>query len=215
MIRLFLSAAASLLVLSACATDPTSAPSAPGTPAVTELAGFELAMKTVADLRATGNPQAAIQRLMQLAGDSTLSPNERAEALFQLGELSIGPGGYDAIGAVGFFEEIIRDYSGSDWKEAAVLKLDQARDTVNLLSATVEDPAATRTEKFDALMNLGRHQDAIDLMIASDLTPGNEPLLAMFQIGYLCEDPNLTGRAYEVTDRDGTARRLRFCDFGK
>jgi hypothetical protein len=37
----------------------------------------------------------------------------------------------------------------------------------------------------------------------------------MSQIGYLCDDSNLTGRAYAVTDRDGTTRNLRFCDFGK
>jgi hypothetical protein len=52
-------------------------------------------------------------------------------------------------------------------------------------------------------------------MVANDIVPGNEELLAMFQIGYLCDDSNLTGRAYSVTDRDGTSRNLRFCDFGK
>lgn len=217
MIRLSVSAVAALLVLGACATEsgPSVRETGENASAATEMAGFELAMKTVADLRASGNSQAAIQRLLQLAGDTTLTESERAEALFQLGELSIGPGGYDAIGAVGFFEEIVRDYGATDWREAAVVKLDQARDVVNALSTTVDDPSATRTDKFNALMSLGRHQDAIDLMVASDLSPGNDALLAMFQIGYLCEDSNLTGRSYDVSDRDGTVRKLRFCDFGK
>ena len=52
-------------------------------------------------------------------------------------------------------------------------------------------------------------------MIANDILPGNEALLAMYQIGYACEDSNLTGRAYSVTDRDGTVRNVRFCDAGK
>ena len=74
---------------------------------------------------------------------------------------------------------------------------------------------STRSQEFDALFNLGRHQEAIDMMVANDILPGNEELLAMYQIGYLCDDSNLTGRAYSVTDRDGTVRNLRFCDFGK
>ena len=52
-------------------------------------------------------------------------------------------------------------------------------------------------------------------MIANDILPGNEALLAMYQIGYACEDSNLTGRAYSVTDRDGTVRNVSFCDAGK
>ena len=52
-------------------------------------------------------------------------------------------------------------------------------------------------------------------MTAYDLVPDHEVLLAMYQIGYLCEDSNLTGRAYDVTDRDGTPRKVRFCDLGK
>ncbi len=217
MIRLSVSAVVSLIALGACATQTPPARPATGTAGevAAETSGFELAMKTVAELRAAGNPQAAIQRLLQVAGDTSLSDTERAEALFQLGELSIGPGGYDASGASGYFEEIVRDYGATDWAEAASVKLDQSREIVNKLAATVENPDATRTEKFEALMGLGRHQDAIDLMIASDLTPGNDALLAMYQIGYLCDDPNLTGKAYDVSDRDGTARRLRFCDFGK
>ncbi len=214
MIRRSASAIAVLVALTACATEKMPSTEPPMTVSA-EMMGFELAMKTVAELRAAGNIQAAIQRLLQVAGDTSLSETERAEALFQLGELSLAPGGYDAAGAVRYFEEVIRDYGATDWAEAAGLRLDQARETVNQLSATAENPMTTRTEKFDALMALGRHQEAIDLMIASDLLPSNDPLLAMYQIGYLCEDSNLTGKAYAVTDRDGTVRQLRFCDFGK
>jgi hypothetical protein len=47
------------------------------------------------------------------------------------------------------------------------------------------------------------------------IAPDNETLLAMYQFGYLSDARDLTGKAYTVTDRDGTVRTLRFADFGK
>ena len=37
----------------------------------------------------------------------------------------------------------------------------------------------------------------------------------MYQIGYLCEGDELTGRSYDAVEPDGTNHALRFCDFGK
>ncbi len=55
----------------------------------------------------------------------------------------------------------------------------------------------------------------IDTRASSDLTPDNETLIAMYQIGYLCEGDELTGRTYDAVEPDGTDHALRFCDFGK
>ena len=108
-----------------------------------------------------------------------------------------------------------RLYSDTEWYTAAVPMLDSARGKVTTLETQLAQPDTSKMQKFNFLMELGMHQDAIDLMIANDLLPSNEALIAMYDIGYLCEGDELTGRTYEAVELDGTTRELRFCDFGK
>lgn len=215
MIRILAASAVSAFALAACTSAPAPvAPVAP--PPVTAVpSSLALGMSSAADLSAAGNVPAAIQRLLQLAGDPDLTSDERASVLFELGMLSQAPGGYDLPGAASYFDEIIRDYPDSAWASRAREQLPPVQIRIESLNAVMASPDATRMERFDALMQLGRHADAIDLMTGHALEPGNEPLLAMYQIGYLCDEPGLTGQSYTVTDRDGTVRSLRFCDYGK
>ena len=218
MIRSSFLVAVSALALVACAsTDNAEKPVDKSSAVETSkpVSAFDLAMSTSADLVVANNTQAAIGRLTQLIGEPTLTPDERAEVLFELGRLSMSEAGYDSEGAVRYFEEIVDDYADSDWATTAQTELDVARGKVTSLVGVVENVDSTRQQKFDALMQLGRHQDAMDIMQSANLTPDNGTLLAMYQIGYLCEGSDLTGRAYDVTDIDGTARSLRFCDLGK
>lgn len=216
MLRPLLLAAACALVLSACASSNspgTSAPAAAGTTAV--VSPYYFGLQTADGLVDAGNTPAAIQRLMQLAGDMSLSPEQRSEVLHRLGRLSISPTGYDAEGAVEYFNEVLTGFAQAPAAKQSAAALPAAEAAVAIHLATLESPDAARSDKFLALFGLGRHLDAIDLMIANDILPGDEELLAMYQIGYACEDSNLTGRAYSVTDRDGTVRNVRFCDAGK
>jgi len=217
MLRPFLLAAASAVILAACASAPEApdASSAGSGAAISEVSPFSLAFKTADELVSAGNTPAAIQRLMQALSDTRLTEAQRSEVLFRLGELSASPTGYDAEGAVRYFEEVLSGYEQTPAAKQAAAALPGARQLVSRHLAVAGSDTAMRSEQFLALFSLGRHQEAIDLMVANDLTPGNEELLAMYQIGYLCEDSNLTGRAYRVADRDGTVRSVRFCDFGK
>jgi uncharacterized protein (DUF2267 family) len=216
MLRPLLFAVASALVLGACASSTSSGPAKPeATETSVVVSPFNLGLQTAEELVAAGNTPTAIQRLMQLVGDTSLSPQQRSEVLHKLGQLSISPTGYDAEGAVDYFNEVLRDFATTAAAKQSAAALPAAEAAVAVHLATVESVDSTRTDEFLALFNLGRHQDAIDLMVANDILPGNEELLAMYQIGYLCDDSNLTGRAYSVSDRDGTVRSLRFCDFGK
>ena len=213
MIRLSLAAMASALVLSACATQttPTDTPTAP----VVVPSQYELGMSTAAELQSAGNVPTAIQRLMQLAGDPEITPAQKADVLYELGVLSMSPTGYDLPGAVGYFDEVIANHPGTEAARKAQAKLPEARAQVEALNAVLASPGASNTERFNALMQLGRHPDAIDLMTQYSIEPDNEVKLAMYQIGYLCDETGLTGQTYSVTDRDGTVRKLRFCDYGK
>lgn len=211
MIRLSLAAVASALVLAACATQ---APATDTTPVVVP-SQYELGMKTAVELQDAGNVPTAIQRLMQLAGDTEISPEQKADVLYELGVLSMSPTGYDLPGAVGYFDEVIANHPGTDAARRAAPKLAEARAQVEALNAVLASADTTHTERFNALMKLGRHQDAIDLMSQYNIEPDNEVKLAMYQIGYLCDESGLTGQSYAVTDRDGTSRKLRFCDYGK
>ncbi|MFN3313946.1 MAG: hypothetical protein ACK46Q_10810 [Hyphomonas sp.] len=214
MIRILAAAAVSALVISACATAPETEIYTP--PVVTEVpSSYELGLKSAGELVDSGNVPAAIRRLMQLVGDPDLTADQKAEVLFELGTLSKGPGGYDLPGSANYFDEIIQDYPGTAWARRASEQLTPVQIEIETLNAVTANPDATRTERFDALMKLGRHEDAIDVMTSHALQPGNEPLLAMYQIGYLCDEPGLTGQSYNVTDRDGTVRTVRFCEYGK
>jgi hypothetical protein len=219
MIRTPLLVAASAVLLAACASAPETAkiPGGSDTTAAAAIpdSAFELAMQTVEGLVAAGNAQAALDRLTQLLGSPALTRDEYAEALFRRGEIRFGPGGFDALGAVEDFEEVTDSYGDTSWYTAALPMLDSARGKVTTLEAQLSQPETSRLQKFSFMMELGMHQDAIDLMIANDLLPDNNALIAMYDIGYLCEDDALTGRAYEAVERDGTPRTLRFCDFGK
>lgn len=216
MLRPLLFAAASAVILAACASSPgPSGTATTDAAAVAEVSQFDLAFQTADELVAAGNTPTAIQRLMQLVGDTSLTDAQRSQTLHRLGQLSYSPTGYNAEGAVDYFNEVLTGYANSPAAKKSAGEVVIAQGLVEDYIAIVESDDAVRSEQFLALMNLGRHQDAIDLMVANDITPGNEELLAMYQIGYLCEDSNLTGRAYPVTDRDGTVRSLRFCDFGK
>ena len=219
MIRISLFAAASALMLAACASAPESGKVPGGSDASVATAvpdsAFELAMQTVEGLVEAGNTQAANDRLTQLLGSPALSKDEYAEALFRRGELRFGPGGYDALGAVEDFQEIVDSYGDTAWYTAAMPMLDSARSKATTLETQLTQPETSKLQKFNFLMELGLHEDAIDLMIANDLSPDNDALIAMYDIGYLCEGDELTGRAYDAVERDGTVRSLRFCDFGK
>lgn len=214
MIRILAAAAVSVFVISACATAPESEVYTP--PVVTEVpSDYALGLKSASELSNAGNAPAAIRRLMQLAGDPSLTADQKAEVLFELGTLSEGPGGYDLTGSAGYFDEIIRDYPGTAWARRASEQMTPGQIEIESLNAVLANADSTRTERFDALMKLGRHEDAIDIMTSHALEPGNETLLAMYQIGYLCDEPGLTGQAYNVTDSDGTVRSVRFCEYGK
>lgn len=217
MLRPLLFAAASAVILAACASAPEApaSSSASSAAAAAEVSPFNLAFQTADELVQAGNTPTAIQRLMQLVGDASLTDVQRSEVLYKLGTLSASPTGYDAEGAVRYFEEVLADYKKTPAAKQSAAALPGAQELVSEYLAISGSDTAMRSEQFLALFKLGRHQDAIDLMVANDIMPGNEELLAMYQIGYLCEDSNLTGRAYPVTDRDGTVRNVRFCDFGK
>lgn len=214
MFRILAAAAVSALVITACANAPDKVPVVP--PDVTAAAStHELGMTSAEALARAGNVPAAIQRLMQLVGDPELTADQKASVLFELGTLSRGPGGYDLSGSANYFDEVIRNHPGTSWASRAGEQFPGVQIEIESLNAVTANPDSTRMERFDALMLLGRHEDAVDIMTSHALEPGNEPLLAMYQIGYLCDEPGLTGQSYNITDRDGSRRTVRFCDYGK
>jgi hypothetical protein len=224
MIRLSFFAAASALALAACSTTPEPVSDAPSSSsssttatdtAKPTLSGVDLAYKTADDLAKAGNVPAAIIRLMQLVGDKSITEEQQAETLLKLGTLSLGEGGHSAKNAIYYFNEIVTKHTGTKAYATAVPMLAQAKAKAASLQAIIDNASSTRGQKFDALFAIGLHDEAIDLMTQYNLAVGNEPLLAMYQIGYLCDDDSLTGKTYAVTDRDGTAKTLRFCDLGK
>ena len=166
MIRLSLAAAASALVLAACTSAPAPSSTATSTSTAVALSPYELAMQTVEELVTAGNTQTAIDRLTQLTGDPSLTPDQVAEVLYRRGELRLSESGYDTMGAIEDFEEVLADYPDTEWTTAAASMLDTARGKATSLNALLSQPETTTMQKFNILMELGRHDDAIDMMLA-------------------------------------------------
>ena len=209
--------AASMLVLaSACAsTDVDVPPVIVDTPPLTtQPSTFDLAMNTVEELVQAGNEQAAILRLEQLIGNQDATDDEKAAALYRMAELKMGDGN-QVHGAIEALNEFIETYPDHADASAAAQLRDHAQDEANSLNQALDAGGLSPSEAFQARFRLGEHQLAADIMLANALTPDNGHLLDMYQIGYLCEDAELTGPSYRLVEPDGTDRVVRFCDFGK
>lgn len=218
MIRISL-ATASLAILAACAsTAPvdTTEPIAPPVEAA-DLANdpFALAMGTVDMLAEAGNSQAAIDRLTQLLGDATLSEDQYRAALETRASLRYGEGN-DVWGAISDYEALLQmeNLTAEQVAEYEVA-LNTARGEATSTNFMLEQGDLSRTERFEMMFRLGDHQDAVDYMLENNLTPSNDHLIALYQMGYLCEGDEYGGPVYAATEPDGTPRSLQYCDFGK
>lgn len=221
MIKLLLSATASALILAACATSAPDVVSPVETPASVEPivpvapSRIELAMGTVDTLVADGNTQTAIDRLTQLLGDETLAPDDTASVLLKRADLRASGQGYDLMGAISDYTQVLDNYSTSSAAGSARQKLDVANGEATSLNFLLAQPETSRSQRFESHFRLGQHNEALDLMLSSGLIPDNDDLIAMYQIGYLCSGETQTGPVYNALEPDGTPRELRFCDFGK
>ncbi len=215
-----LALAASALIFAACETVPVAEPvaepvAAEVVVAPVELSEFERAMQTVDELVAAGNTQTAIDRTTQLLRSSEITDDERASALLTRGELQYSDDGYNVWGAIEDFMKVSDVYPDTQAAAEATAMLGIARAEATSLSALLSQPETSRTQKFQSLLRLGQHDEALDLMLSSNLKPKNEELIAMFQIGYLCVGDDQTGPVYNAVEANGAPLELRFCDFGK
>lgn len=218
--RVFLAVSA-LAIVSACAsTGDIDVPPAevdlppPAAEMPVMPSAYDLAMTSVDDLVEAGNEQAAIMRLQQLVGMQDASDEEKASALMKMAKLQ-GYGGNDVYGAIDALSELIETYPESTLVSEAEEMRDTLRGKATSLNFAANNAELSPTERFNAMFELGEHTEAADMMLARNLMPDNAILLDMYQIGYLCEDETLTGPSYALTDTDGAARTLHFCEFGK
>lgn len=222
MIRTIFAATTSALVLAACTTTTEiEEPSIAVEPATAEiiipptLSAVDLAMGTVDELVVAGNTQTAIDRLTQLLGDARLTDNEKASVLARRGDLRSSAEGYDLMGAIADYGQVLETYPTSAAANGLQIKLDAANNEATSLNGLLNRPETARSQRFSSFFRLGQHNEALDLMLSSGLRPDNNSLIAMYQIGYLCSGDDQTGPSYNAVEPDGTPRELRFCDFGK
>ena len=211
--------AVSVLALTAACASSTvdTAPvvvDAPPAVETSEPSVFDLAMGTVDQLVEAGNEQAAILRLEQLIGKQDASEDEKASALYRMAELKLGEGN-QVWGGISALDEFLETYPDHPNAAAASELRDYARGEATSLNGRLEMGGVSPKEEFEFRFRLGEHQEAADIMLANALTPANEYILDMYQIGYLCDSAELTGPMYNLTEPDGTNRTVRFCDFGK
>lgn len=212
-------AVSAFALLTACATGTDDTPRGPVTvdtppPSMVVPDAFDLAMQTVDTLVEAGNEQTAIDRLTQLLGSPDMSDEDLAATLMKRAQLRHGTG-HDVLGAVTDLDELLKTYPTSTLNGEATILRTAANDEAESLLAALLTGDLSPTDEFKAKFRLGQHQDATDIMLARSLKPDNGYIVDMFQMGYLCEDTNLTGPGYDMTEPDGTVRLVRFCEFGK
>ncbi|MEO0881442.1 MAG: hypothetical protein AAFY34_01805 [Pseudomonadota bacterium] len=219
MARTLLFSIALSALATACTTSPTANTEDVSSVRVSilsdDVSEFERALVTADQLVEAGNTPTAIDRLTQMLGSTDLTDAQRATLYFERGKLRQSADGYDVWGAITDYETLLDQYPSSPFTAEATEQIGLARGEATSLNGVLEQPETTRSQRFSALLRLGEHQDAIDLMLSSNLRPENEELIAMYQIGYLCDGEDQTGPAYDAIEPDGTTRELRFCDFGK
>lgn len=220
MTRLIL-AAGGLLLASACASAPVSTethaslpPPEPVPVVAVEMTAAERAMDTANTLASEGNYQVAIDRLTQALGSPQLSEAEQAQLFRMRGDIRLD-GGDDTFGAIADFEKAMQLAPGSETALLAEDGLNTARGKATSLSFQLDTAQLTRSQRFETLWELGEHNDALDLLRQGGITAEPDTLLAMYQIGYLCDGDEYAGQAYDIVEPDGTARTVRFCDTGK
>lgn len=210
---------ASIGLTAACTTAPSSdardASSVQVSIIQEDVSEFDRALATAKDLVDAGNTPTAIDRLTQLLGSNDLTDDQRATIYIERARLRQSAEGFDLWGAIADYETVIDKYPGNNLVAEATDEIGIARGEATSLNGLLEQPESTRSQRFSALLRLGEHQDAIDLMLSSNLRPENRELIAMYQIGYLCDGEDQTGPSYDAVEADGTTRELRFCDFGK
>lgn len=190
--------------------DSTSPQPAP----TVEMTKFERAMDTVAKLQAAANEQAAIDRLTQLLDDPQMSDEQMAQALLTRAQLRYGPGN-DTEGAIADMEELLLAYPETGAASEASALLPDAKAKRDELVTALDGDALSPLQRFNTLFELGRHEQAGEIMFANDIQPDNEYVLDMFQFGYLCVAESKSGKTYMVEEPDGTRRNVRFCDTPK
>lgn len=217
MIRIILSTAA-LAALAACASTPVDvepATAPPPPPIEAPQSAFDLAMGSVESLVAQGNEQTAVDRLTQLLGNAELTDEERLAALKMRADLRYGEGN-DLFGAIEDFDALLDSGLLSPQESITITETrDIARGEATSLNFMLENGNLSRTETFETLFRLGRHEEAVDLMLNEGVTPDNSYLIDLFEIGYLCEGEEFGGPVFNATETDGTPRALQYCDFGK
>jgi tetratricopeptide (TPR) repeat protein len=214
--KLQLLAASGLVLMAACATTApeTDLPPPDPVPVVMEQSAAERAMDTANGLAAAGNPQAAIDRLTQALGSPQLSDAEKAELYKLRGDIRLEAGD-DTWGAIDDFETVLELVPGTETAILAEEQLGIARGKATSLNFQLETGGLTRSQRFETLWELGEHDDALDLLRQGGVNAEPDTLLAMFQIGYLCEGDEFAGQEFSITEPDGTPRTVRFCDTGK
>lgn len=214
-------AASGLVLAAACAAAPSSTGSSVDLPppdpipvVAVDMTPAERAMDTANTLATEGNFQVGIDRLTQEIGNPQLTDEERAKLIALRGNIRLN-GGDDTWGAISDFEQVIQLVPGSETALAVEELLGTARGKATSLNGMLLQGNLPRSQRFEVLWELGEHSDALDMLRQGSVTAEPDTLLAMYQIGYLCDGDEYAGQAFDIVEPDGTARTVRFCDTGK
>ncbi len=190
-------AAAAFLLVTACATGPE--PTDTGPPPET----------VIAEAIAEANPYNADEDLTELLARTTLTADQRAQALYYRGSIR-RQAGDDRRGAVADFEEMLALAPDHSLAERAKTELEFARADVEAIETSM-NRFLTLSQWFDGTWVLGDHDAAATRYQRSGLAPNAEQVKKLQAAGYVCptdgSDSQLHLYGEDQTHLDG----LKWC----
>ena len=194
---IYISLAAAAL-LAACATAPEAADTGPPPEAV------------IAEALSETNPFEAEALLSDLLARSSLTTEQRAQALYHRGSLRRQDAD-DREGAVEDFEALLALAPDHSLAPNAQTELDYVRTDIEEIKASM-NRFLNLPDWFDGTWTLGQHEQAVTRYRTSGLAPTPEQVQTLIQAGYICEADSQEARLHDFgEDRDDLAG-MEWCD---
>jgi len=188
---------AAATLLAACATAPEAADTGPAPEAV------------IAQALSESNPYEAEALLSDLLARTSLSTEQRVQALYQRGSLRRQEAD-DREGAVEDFEALLALAPDHSLAFNARTELEYVRTDIEQIKASM-NRFLNLSDWFDGTWTLGQHEEAVTRYRNSGLAPTPEQVQTLIQAGYICETDSENTRLHDFGDDRDDLAGMEWC----
>jgi hypothetical protein len=151
--------------------------------------------------------------LTEILARTDLSLEQRLKAL-NFRAIGRSTTGENKNGAIEDYEEVLR-LAPPDYPSLARVRedLDYVRQQKRYIEDRLNGRARTdNSQRFQDLLSLGRHEEAVAFMRQSSLKPHAVYIEKLAKLGYLCEGPGYSGQSYQWGASDTGLHTVYWCN---